>query len=561
MSVSDKVLKRLERTELVLLFLVGIIILFIRSAYTVSCPTIYTEDGTWMGMILTNGFWDTLLHAKATYLVFGNIIMLGISLALNTLFCGDNLNYLPHFVTLVHYIFYSLVALLPVICFKYDLQKKIRILVWFLILTVPLGGSAFEIMGKISNTGYVVYVIAYCLLHYRVFHRTKMTVAKVIAIDVGLFLCCTTHPGCFVLVGLAFILDAVMQYKELQMIEHRTVKELLKGWMKIPSNISWIILGILCCLAAGYIKLFLDFESQEPITLFAGGVYPTIEFFARCLLFYIVYPIYTHLNDPIVVLLFIMVLATIIFVYAQKAIDKREKLILTLSLVVTIIYFLMTMIGRGGMIIPALNKYTTSWVDRYYYGLNITTLIPMAFVLQYLLKTGIKPAKYLSYTVAAWLLCCPFINPSYIFQYTNANTSSTHVVPFKDRIFQISYDPTSDICVVPIDFEGWTMQINEGNYWASVQNLRHMTPLTASNVTDSNWEKGVGIQPGVSNIILFDRIWYSTLQNSSTLSVGDQVVNIIEVRDNGQWIHVVCDSEDLGAFAYPNEITFAPKGA
>lgn len=240
--------------EYVILFLLGLIVLFLRSAYTVSCPSIYTEDGTWMGLILTNGFWNTLLRAKATYLVFGNIIMLQISLALNTIFFGDNLTNLPHFVTFVHYIFFSLIALLPVICFKYDLQKKIRILVWFLILTVPLGDSAYEIMGKISNTGYVVYVIAYCVLHYRVFHRTKLTVAKVIAIDVTLFLCCTTHPGCFVLVGLAFVLDMIMQYKELQKLEQGMVKEWLKNRWKAFFNISWFFLGILCCIAAGYIK-------------------------------------------------------------------------------------------------------------------------------------------------------------------------------------------------------------------------------------------------------------------------------------------------------------------
>ena len=104
-----------EKKDYLILFLVGLILLFFRSAYTLLVPCIYTEDGVWMSSILNNGFLNTLFHARGDYLVCGNILLLGIVLLLNNMLFGENLNYLPQLVTIVHYCFYSLFALLPVI--------------------------------------------------------------------------------------------------------------------------------------------------------------------------------------------------------------------------------------------------------------------------------------------------------------------------------------------------------------------------------------------------------------------------------------------------------------
>ena len=49
------------------------------------------------------------------------------------------------------------------------------------------------------------------------------------------------------------------------------------------------------------------------------------------------------------------------------------------------------------------------------------------------------------------------------------------------------------------------------------------------------------------------------IENCTSLTSGTQTVNILEIRDYGQWVHVVCDTTDLQTFSYPNEITYTLK--
>ena len=54
----------------IILFLLGVIILFVRSGYNFITPIIYAEDGTWMSDIINNGFLYTLLNAKGGIFCF-----------------------------------------------------------------------------------------------------------------------------------------------------------------------------------------------------------------------------------------------------------------------------------------------------------------------------------------------------------------------------------------------------------------------------------------------------------------------------------------------------------
>lgn len=78
--------------------------------------------------------------------------------------------------------------------------------------------------------------------------------------------------------------------------------------------------------------------------------------------------------------------------------------------------------------------------------------------------------------------------------------------------------------------------------------------LMASNLSDENWTNGVS---NTGNILLFPSSVREQLQNAKHLTVGSYTVDIIGIEDKGEWIHVLCDSKDLQAFAYPNEITIS----
>lgn len=548
-----------EKKDYLILFLVGLILLFFRSAYTLLVPCIYTEDGVWMSSILNNGFLNTLFHARGDYLVCGNILLLGIVLLLNNMLFGENLNYLPQLVTIVHYCFYSLFALLPVICFKKDVRKSFRLLMWFLILTVPLGISAMELMGKISNIGYLCYDIAFLLLFYKISNRQELGKLPLAVVDILLLICCTTHPGSYVLVGTAFFIDIAIQLKSMENIPFvYKVQDLFTSYY----NREWILLGCFCVVFASYDIFVLTADLYDGMGMgFTLGTKLTIEFISRFFIFYIVYPFYSNLTDPICLTILAILCIASLYVFVSKKIPKTQKFYLAMILFATFVYFIITVATRQGMLLPLLSNYTTSYADRYYYGINILAMLAIIYMLNLLTQyTGIA-SKLFAVLTTAILLINPFVDLSYIFQYDKEITGWSHVIPFSERIKEATYDANSGKYIVNIDPESFsvTMQIDEKQYLASLQNIRHTQPLTAANLTDGNWTNGIGVQAGLDNVILLEGKWLSLIENCTSLTSGTQTVNILEIRDYGQWVHVVCDTTDLQAFSYPNEITYTLK--
>ena len=546
-----------EKKDYLILFLVGLILLFFRSAYTLLVPCIYTEDGVWMSSILNNGFLNTLFHARGDYLVCGNILLLGISLLLNNIFCGENLNYLPQFVTLVHYCFYSLFALLPVICFKKDVRKSFRLLMWFSVLTVPLGTSAIEVMGKISNIGYLCYDIAFLLLFYKIRNRQELGKLPLAVVDILLLICCTTHPGSYVLVGTAFLVDMAIQIKSM---ESKSFLCKIQNLFSSYYNREWILLGCFCVAFASYDIFVLTADLYDGMGIgFTPETKLTVEFISRFFIFYIVYPFYSSLTDPICLTILAILCVATLYVFMSKKIPKTQKFHLAMILFAAFAYFIITVATRQGLMLPLLSDYTTSYVDRYYYAINILAMLAIVYMLNLLTQyTGITSKLFAGLT-AALLLINPFVDLSYIFQYDNEITGQSHVIPFSERIKEATYDANSEKYIVDIDPETWSMQIDEKYYLASLQNTRHAQPLTAANFTDVNWTNGIGVQPGLDNVILLEGKWLSLIENCTSLTSGTQTVNILEIRDYGQWVHVVCDTTDLQAFSYPNEITYTLK--
>ena len=532
----------------IILFLLGIIILFARSAYNFIIPSMYTEDGVWISDIINNGFFHTLVNAKGSYFVFGNIILLEVSNFLNFIFNGKNLNYLPVFVSLVQYIFMVLCSLIAVKCMEKELNKYLKFVLYLLILLVPLGFSGFEILGKISNTGYLFYFLASCLLYYRLFRKEELSKYKNLVIDFILLICCGTNPGCYVLVGVSFIIDILMQYK---FNKRNSFIETIEVYLSKLYNQLWIILGVLCSFMLFYNLVKFDLSSNGVI----GNVNysNTIEFFARALLFYFVYPIYTFLNDKLVLILFLV--CFIVIVMAYKKGKGLEKIKLSFLLFSAVFYSLMTFFSRTTLT-SHLNNYTTSWVDRYYYGINITTLLPIMYIISLFLKKQ-RFQKNIGYISLIILILCPLLSISYLFQYDDAQTTVVHKIKFSDRIKNIELNDSISNYIVPIDFEGWTMNLPYDYILASQLNQRNPESLTTSNLTDENWENGV-IRSG--NILLFDSKWLNALNKCNVLKSEDKVVNIVEIRDAGQWIHVLCDTDDLKAFEYPNVIEFYKTG-
>lgn len=538
---------RLQYVDYILLFVVGGGILFFRSAYNLITPSMYTEDGVWLSGIMNDGFLHTLFNARSDYFVFGNIILLQTALSANTLFCGENLNYLPVFVALVQYGFYSLTAILPVVCLRRDISKKLRFMLWGLILLVPLGNSGYEIWGKISNTGYLFYFIACCLLYERIFNWDESGKGHIVLIDIVLFICCGTNEVCFILVGFGFLLDVVITYFQ---YPHINFKNAITLWMGEFRNRAWIVLGIACAILLSFDTFILTGVSEQP----SGNPENVIEFFARSLLFYFIYPIYFNLNDGIVLLIFACILCGIFLVFRLGGLSKLQKIKLAVLISIPILYSFIACAFRFSLT-ARLDHYSTTWVDRYYYATNIVAILPVVYVAGSFIKSKVWIKKMIALGLCLLLLAPPAVSLTYLFQYDDPQTTLTHQVPFSDRINEAVKGDGLNY-TISIDFDGWSMSVPEEYIIASKLKQRSGKitdiKLQCYNLTDPNWTNGIG---NGSNILLFGREAKAFLDQCKALQVGENIIMIQEVKDMEDYIWVICDRDDVQLFAYPQKIT------
>ena len=442
------------------LFLAGLIILFFRSAYNFIVPSMYAEDGVWLASIINNGLLDTLLHARGDYLVLGNVLLLQLALSLNELFLGYNISYLPVFVAIVQYLFFCGCAVLPVWCFKRDMPKYMRILLWLLIMLVPVGVTGHEIWGKILNTGFMFYFIAFCLLFRRIFHRNQNSRISIVLGDIMLFLCCGTHEGAYVLVAAGFVLDVLLQIPELRTQEHK-----VKYWLSKFSNRMWLVLGMCCAVIAAYDLFALRTISDYGVEWKNGSI---IELLGRLALFYVTFICYQWLNNKIIVGIFLAAAGWFLFVFWKIRKERTNVIKLAFCLSVALFYCLIAFVARGEVLSSGLSDYSTTASDRFYYAINISCLIPVFMSLSLVCKKDTYFARPIAVAALTFLVLLPVVDYSSTFPYDNPQTSVVHVIPFSERIRAAEYDASSGLYTIKIDPDGWTMQVPEKYITASL---------------------------------------------------------------------------------------------
>lgn len=454
----------------IVLFLLGLIILFFRSAYNFLVPSLYTEDGIWSASIINDGIFHTLVYARSDYFVFGNVLLLQIALSINGLFHGDSILYLPVYIACVQYAFYSLTALLPIWCFRFDFPKYIRIIFWFLIILVPtVGMSGYEIWGKISNVGYLFYFIALCLLYNRIFNGSKNTKLAIVITDIILFISCGTHEGVYVLVLVGFILDAILQMKEIS-AEGFVLK--IKKWLSIFRNKSWIVLGVFYSIIAIFDLFFLTASQNYHVAANQSSI---IELWARFVLFYFIFPFYNLLNNQVVITLFIIIMCLLVFTFYKTKLSDKDTYRFVFCIFGSLFYCVIAFIARFDIMTSILNDYSLSSLDRFFYAINITCLVPMFYWLSILLKKGTERCKFIVNVVLLFLIFALCINYKSLFPYDNAQTEVTHKIPFSQRLEEAEFDSNSNLYKVDIDFEGWSIQLPEETILASLDELKEVS--------------------------------------------------------------------------------------
>lgn len=441
--------------EYLLLFVLGLVLLFLRSTYNLTIPSVYTEDGAWTSQIIYNGALRTAFFVRPDYPVIGNVLLLQIAMWMNELLFGLDISRYPMVVAFIQYAFYSMAALLPVVLMKDELPKWMARVLWLSILLLPMGEWQSEILGKISNTGYLVYFIAFCLVYHRVFHWERLSALKLAIIDMMLFICCGTHEGCYLLVGLGFFLNVWLEMHSMERSAGVGVR--VKKWLGRTHNRMWIVLGICCCALACF-DLFVLTGAPEYQGMEKPGK-KLVEFLIREFLFSFVWPFYSQLNTGSALIL--LCVAATVLIYTFVVSDGRRRVSLSCCVMATLLYGAITLIGRGSMLMDAYVDFTTISYGRYYYGCNVMANLTAIYCVACLFMAQRRRRKILGGMIATLLILPAIFGGKDLMDSVDKNVfaSIVHPVPFSVCLAAAQPDETKQNYTIDIAFDSWQMTV------------------------------------------------------------------------------------------------------
>ncbi|MDU6923493.1 hypothetical protein [Franconibacter helveticus] len=321
---------------------------FARYPQPVITPTLYAEDGVWLGNAISNGWLHTFLHARPDYFVFFNIFFLFLAALLSKIFSGSVLMLLPLFVATLSYAFYSFTSTIIFWTVKRHANYMLACAAFCFSIFIPLGVSQAESIGTLVQIGFYMPILSICLHLF----RTDASSVKKGLCDVGIFLMAATNPVCFAITGMYFIINFFREADK-----KRFVLSL------IPLSIALLIL----------------FAIIVPRMNGSGGIAGVsynpahlIEMVsARAVLYPFVFSFYSKLNDVISVGLVIMYIGIVLVAYMRS--EPKTKAAILFLLAMLIIYDAATVAGRSA-ITGLLTGYGSTYPDRYFMGINIISV-------------------------------------------------------------------------------------------------------------------------------------------------------------------------------------------
>lgn len=327
---------------------------FLRNPDPLFNPALYGEDATWVARVLAGDLQGSYLNARPDYLVVGQIALLHMAVALNTIFFGLDVANLPRMIAVVSYVFVGGVAALGYAAFRRWLPSGPCAALVVGIVLLPLGNTSNEVLGRILNLGYLFYPISAFLIVLRPqlasgFGRTL--------VDIALLVCVATNPLCIVLVAAYLAMSAWTRIS--------------RG--RIPFREGVLMSGIMA-LCLFYLPRFANAPEHERGVPTAAHL---IEAFgARSLLYPIVFPFYQSLTDPITIAL-VAAFAGFVGWTIHRSDPGQRSLGLFLG-VTTLLVVLLTLALRPGLT-GQLRGYIPTVQDSYYQAQNVMALATLVW--------------------------------------------------------------------------------------------------------------------------------------------------------------------------------------
>ncbi len=453
---------------------------------------------------------------------------------------------------MMQYCFFAFCAVAPVFCFRQRISLFIRVICYSLIILLPVGTpgvSDYEIFGKILNSGFLVYFASFSLLIYRMDHKDSLSSFSLAVLDTAIFLCPTTNPACYILVGVFFFIDVLsgLAGSPLKVKSFRAL--LSKRWF-----IHWLILGMFLTGTALYTVLCLTHTTQKAPYWEYNQV---IIFLSRQIFYPFVFSVWSKFSITIAIIV-MSVLLTAAIIRLICLFRRNENSICyfyLLTLLACVIFTLVTLIER-----PFLLRFTKDFVntfpDRYHYAQNCMWLIFFSILLQ---PYSIRIFKIIPIILVFYLMVLYSLDPAWIFRLNECPVQGKFrdavVFSFENNL----HDSDGKGYLVPTSPRNWSIWLSKDQVFATLSRQRSFDPnlkeVEPSQLTNNHWSKGVNRK---SPIVLFERSSanYLLLIHCSELVADGVTVPLKKVELKGRWIWALVDSfEDARAIAEATSVT------
>lgn len=360
-----------EASILIIGFIACALIFALRNLEPLLFPTLYAEDGVWMGLLMQNGFLDTAFHARQGFPVVGLVALNWIALQLNLLFSNGQLFDLPFYVWIVSVAFLSAVSVFPVLAFRNLLPLRYRLSLALILPLMPVGASGNEIFGRIGNLVFLfplICIYSICLL------RTSSTgyISFIIGLTI-IFISALTFPVCLgiLIFWLAFevLLTVSNKYKF-------KISNYFKGIEVLGCN-RIVLIGFVFLLSASLMPDNL-FSFEGGGTNLSTNPAGWIDYVgARLALYPMISSYYSAMNNTSTIFGCILVSMLLGFGILAKN-DGKTRFIIIFLITSFCLYSASTAIMRSGFT-SLFGQYTNSFPDRYFLGINVLFLVTICF--------------------------------------------------------------------------------------------------------------------------------------------------------------------------------------
>lgn len=524
----------------VVLTLVGTVILILRDADPLLNLVVYTEDGQWIGFALTRGWVDTFLHAKPSYFVWGNLLLLWAAAGASSLSCGTPLSCLPFWIAISSYLFFAACAVFVWTATREILPRFGRLALFAFLLLVPLGDSSNEIIGRLSNVGFVL--VPVCVSGLFVLESFELSRLQRWSVELMLVLCAATNPVCIFLIGV-----------------HATWRAIA---MRGTPGLFFRIHGRSLSGLAGLLVLALIRRQGAPIV--TGRLIPAhlVEVaVARSLLYPFVFPFYVRLSDGWTVGLLVIALASGVILYRGLDCSRARRWVLYCCF--GFVVYLLATLGMRPSLTEQLGAYRTTFPDRYFMGLNALVgmvVIPLAF--QRLIDKS-RLVVAVGWAVRGGLVLLAITQVPFLFELDRPRFVVRAGPSYAEQLcrtadlqdhFLLGTSP--DVIDVPIYSAGWSMRVPRPLLQATASRSNCTQYRRFLSVTDENWDHGIARR--WSGFCVPNEHPYVTrfvAGRSVRLTDGDYR-RITAVESNGEYLNVYLDGPPIDARRVGEPTTF-----